>query len=404
MKIVADNKIPFLRGVFEPFAQVLYLPGGETTPEAVRDADALLTRTRTRCDAALLAGSSVRVIASATIGYDHIDTAWCESRGIRWANAPGCNAGSVEQYVAAALCALSRRHGFPLAGRTLGVVGVGHVGSRVVRMAEALGMKVLLCDPPLSSRAESRDPFLPLDEVIARSDIVTLHVPLTRTGEDATWHLLDAARLSAMRPDQYLINTSRGPVVDGAALKAALQARSLGGAVLDVWEGEPEPDRELLDLVDIATPHIAGYSADGKAAGTTVAVRTVASALGLPLTAWRPEALPAPSQPLSFTLDAQGKSLEEALQEAILYTYDILADDAALRACPSVMVGPSVVMAGSDRPSPAVRGDCFETLRGDYPVRREPGAFTLALQGGTKKMADALSAIGFSLDESSSRA
>ena len=385
MKIVADNKIPFLRGVFEPFAQVLYLPGGGTTPEVVRDADALLTRTRTRCDAALLAGSSVRVIASATIGYDHIDTAWCESRGIRWANAPGCNAGSVEQYVAAALCALSRRHGFPLAGRTLGVVGVGHVGSRVVRMAEALGMKVLRCDPPLarlSSRAESRDPFLPLDEVIARSDIVTLHVPLTRTGEDATWHLLDAARLSAMRPDQYLINTSRGPVVDGAALKAALKARTLGGAVLDVWEGEPEPDRELLDLVDIATPHIAGYSADGKAAGTTVAVRTVASALGLSLTAWRPEALPDPAQPLSFTLDAQGKSLEEVLQEAVLYTYDILVDDAALRVDPAR----------------------FETLRGDYPVRREPGAFTLALQGGTKKMADALSAIGFSLDESSSRA
>ena len=377
MKIVADNKIPFLRGVFEPFAQVLYLPGGETTPEVVRDADALLTRTRTRCDAALLAGSSVRVIASATIGYDHIDTAWCEARGIRWSNAPGCNAGSVEQYVAATLCALSRRHGFPLAGRTLGVVGVGHVGSRVVRMAEALGMKVLRCDPPLarlSSRAESRDPFLPLDEVIARSDIVTLHVPLTRTGEDATWHLLDAARLSAMRPDQDLINTSRGPVVDGAALKAALQARSLGGAVLDVWEGEPEPDRELLDLVDIATPHIAGYSADGKAAGTTVAVRTVASALGLPLTAWRPEALPVPAQPLSFTLDAQGKSLEEALQEAVLYTYDILADDAALRVDPAR----------------------FETLRGDYPVRREPGAFRIQLQGGTKKMADALSAIGFS--------
>jgi len=377
MKIVCDSKVPFLRGVFEPFAEVLYLPGGQTSPADVRDADALITRTRTRCDAALLAGSSVRVIASATIGYDHIDTAWCDAHGIRWANAPGCNAGSVEQYVAAALCALSRR-GFPLAGRTLGVVGVGHVGSRVARMAAALGMRVLLCDPP-RARAESSAPaqpgdhFLPLDEVISRSDIVTLHVPLTRTGEDATWHLFDAARLAAMRADQYLVNSSRGPVVDGAALKAALQAGRLGGAVLDVWEDEPDPDRGLLALADIATPHIAGYSADGKAAGTAAAVRTVAQALGLPLELWRPAALPAPAQPLSFTLDGAGKNLSEVLSDAILYTYDILADDAALRADPAR----------------------FEALRGDYPVRREPGAFRLQLQGGTKEMAERLSALGF---------
>ena len=375
MKIVCDSKIPFLRGVFEPFAQVLYLPGGETTPELVRDADALLTRTRTRCDAALLAGSAVRVIASATIGYDHIDTAWCEANGIRWRNAPGCNAGSVEQYLAAALCTLSRRHGFALAGRTLGVVGVGHVGSRVARMAAALGMKVLLCDPP-RARDEGAEGFVSLDELIARSDIVTLHVPLTRTGEDATWHLLDAARLSAMRPDQFLINTSRGPVVDGAALKAALQAGSLRGAVLDVWEDEPVPDRALLDLVDVATPHIAGYSADGKAAGTAAAVRTVAQVLDLPLKRWAPAAIPAPARPLSFDLDACGKTLAEVLQEAVLYTYALLADDAALRADPAR----------------------FEALRGDYPVRREPGAFRVRLQGGTEEMAERLSALGFKLD------
>ena len=376
MKIVCDSKIPFLRGVFEPFAEVLYLPGGQTSPADVRDADALITRTRTRCNAALLAGSSVKVIASATIGYDHIDTAWCEAQGIRWANAPGCNAGSVEQYVAAALCALSRRHGFPLAGRTIGVVGVGHVGSRVARMAAALGMRVLLCDPPRAragSSARTRDLFLSLDEIIAGSDIITLHVPLTRTGEDATWHLLDAARLAAMRPDQYLLNSSRGPVVDGAALKAALQAGRLGGAVLDVWEDEPDPDRGLLALADIATPHIAGYSADGKAAGTAAAVRTVAEALGLPLTQWRPAALPDPARPLSFTLDARGKTCADVLSEAIFYSYDILADDAALRADPAR----------------------FEALRGDYPVRREPGAFSLQLQGGTQEMAERLSALGF---------
>lgn len=372
MKIVCDSKIPFLRGVFEPFAEVLYLPGGQTSAADVRDADALLTRTRTRCDAALLAGSSVKVIASATIGYDHIDTAWCEAQGIRWANAPGCNASSVEQYVAAALCALSRRHGFPLAGRTIGVVGVGHVGSRVARMAAALGMRVLLCDPP-RARREGLEGFMDLDGLIARCDILTLHVPLTRTGEDATWHLLDAARLASMRPDQYLLNSSRGPVVDGAALKAALRAKAVGGAVLDVWEDEPEPDCGLLALADIATPHIAGYSADGKAAGTAAAVRTVAEALGLPLTQWRPAALPDPARPLSFTLDARGKTCAEVLSEAIFYSYDILADDAALRADPAR----------------------FEALRGDYPVRREPGAFSLQLQGGTQEMAERLSALGF---------
>ena len=389
MKIVCDNKIPFLRGVLEPYAEVLYLPGPETTPEAVRDADALITRTRTNCGAALLAGSSVKVIASATIGYDHIDTAWCAEHGIVWRNAPGCNSGSVKQYVAAVLCTLARRHGLRLAGMTLGIVGVGNVGSKVAEAAALLGMRVLLCDPP-RARREGGEAFVSLEEVIAGSDIVTLHVPLSREGEDATWHLFDAKRLASMRPDQFLINSSRGPVVDNAALKAALREKRLRGAVLDVWEGEPEPDRELLGLLDVATPHIAGYSADGKANGTAASVRTVAEVLGLPLTDWRPAAIPAPVQPLCFTLNAAGKSRQEILSEALLHTYDPLADDRALRACPAVMAGP-------DRPSPVIRGDCFEQLRGDYPVRREPAAFTLRLQSGTKEMADALSAFGFTI-------
>ena len=372
MKIVCDNKIPFIRGVFEPWAEVVYLPGAETTPAVVRDADAVVTRTRTRCDAALLAGSSVRVVASATIGYDHIDTAWCEAHGILWRNAPGCNSSSVKQYIAAVLCTLARRHGLRLDALTLGVVGVGNVGSKVAEAAALLGMRVLLCDPP-RARAEGAEGFVDLDTLVAQSDIVTLHVPLLREGEDATWHLFDEARLAAMRPDQFLINSSRGPVVDGAALRAALQAKALRGAVLDVWEGEPEPDRALMALLDIATPHIAGYSADGKANGTRMSVRTVAAVLGLPLADWRPTDIPAPAQPLEFSLDASGKSRQEVLSEAILHTYDILADDRALRAHP----------------------ERFEQLRGDYPVRREPTAFTLRLQGGDPALADALAALGF---------
>jgi erythronate-4-phosphate dehydrogenase len=372
MKIVCDNKIPFIRGVFEPWAEVVYLPGAETTPAVVRDADAVVTRTRTRCDAALLAGSSVRVVASATIGYDHIDTAWCEAHGILWRNAPGCNSSSVKQYIAAVLCTLARRHGLRLDALTLGVVGVGNVGSKVAEAAALLGMRVLLCDPP-RARAEGAEGFVDLDTLVAQSDIVTLHVPLSREGEDATWHLFDEARLAAMRPDQFLINSSRGSVVDGAALRAALQAKALRGAVLDVWEGEPEPDRALMALLDIATPHIAGYSADGKANGTRMSVRTVAAVLGLPLADWRPADIPAPAQPLEFSLDASGKSRQEVLSEAILHTYDILADDRALRAHP----------------------ERFEQLRGDYPVRREPTAFTLRLQGGDPALADALAALGF---------
>ena len=374
MKIVCDNKIPFLRGVLEPWAEVLYLPGKETTPEVVRDADAVITRTRTKCDEALLAGSSVKVIATATIGYDHIDTAWCEDHGIVWRNAPGCNSWSVKQYIATVLCTLARRHGLELAGMTLGVVGVGNVGSKVAEVAALLGMRVLLCDPP-RARREGGAAFVSLDEIIAGSDIVTLHVPLSREGEDATWHLFDAARLSSLRPDQFLINSSRGPVVDNAALKAALREKRLRGAVLDVWEGEPEPDRELLGLLDVATPHIAGYSADGKANGTAASVRTVAEVLGLPLTDWRPASIPAPVQPLCFTLNAAGRSRQEILSEALLHTYDPLADDRALRACP----------------------ECFEQLRGDYPVRREPAAFTLRLQGGTPELAETLSAFGFTI-------
>ena len=372
MKIVCDNKIPFIRGVFEPYAEVVYLPGNETTAEVVRDADAIVTRTRTKCDAALLAGSSVKVIATATIGFDHIDTAWCEANGILWRNAPGCNSWSVKQYIGAVLATLARRRNLRLSGMTLGVVGVGNVGSKVAKTAEALGMKVLLCDPP-RARREGPEGFVSLDELVAASDIVTLHVPLSREGEDATWHLFDADRLATMRPGQILFNSSRGPVVDNAALKAALQAKALRAAVLDVWEGEPEPDRELMSLLDIATPHIAGYSADGKANGTMSSVRTVASVLGLPLTDWRPEGIPAPAQPLEFTLDAAGKDLQEVLSEALLYTYDILADDRALRAHP----------------------ECFEKLRGDYPVRREPTAFTLRLSGGSPEMAVRLSDLGF---------
>ncbi len=372
MKIVCDNKIPFLRGAFEPFAEVVYLPGAQTTPEVVKDADALVTRTRTICNEALLKGSSVKAIATATIGYDHIDTAWCEANGIAWSNAPGCNSWSVKQYISSVLAVLAQRHGLRLDALTLGVVGVGNVGSKVADVGRAFGMRVLLNDPP-RERAEGPDAFVDLDTVLAESDIVTVHVPLTRAGEDATWHLFDAARLARMRPSQILINSSRGPVVDNAALKNILLKGGLKAAVLDVWEGEPDLDPELVGLLDISTPHIAGYSADGKANGTTMSVRYLATRLGLPLVDWTASGIPAPPQPLAFTIDASGKTPQEVLSEAILHTYDVRQDSDALRA----------------------ELGAFERLRGDYMVRREPSAFTLTLSGGGRELAARLELLGF---------
>lgn len=330
MKIVCDDKIPFLRGVFEPYAEVVYLPGAAICAADVRDADAIVTRTRTRCGRALLEGSSVRIIASATIGYDHIDTAWCESHGIAWSNAPGCNSGSVAQWVRSVLETLARNHGFTLAGWTLGIVGVGHVGTKVAALARELGMTALLCDPPRAA-AEGPQGFVSLEDIIDRADIITLHVPL----DASTKYMFDVKRIATLRPGQILINSSRGEVVDGDALKTALKSRRLLTAALDVWENEPEIDPELAALVEIATPHIAGYSVDGKANGTSAAVRFIARQLGIPAL-------------LDFSV---------VLPPAADASYDVTRDSDALKA---VLSGDAAAIARD-----------FERLRETYPVRRE---------------------------------
>lgn len=376
MKIVCDNKIPFIKGVFEPYAQVVYLPGVQTTPEDVRDADAVITRTRTACNASLLEGSSVRIVATATIGFDHIDTAWCESNSIVWKSAPGCNSGSVKQYVSSVLVTLCKRHHLDFEEVTLGVVGVGNVGSKVASAARAMGMKVLLNDPP-RARKEGPEGFVTLDEIIAKSDIITIHVPLNRSGEDATFHLFDEARLATLNGSQILINSSRGPVVDNAALKAALEAKRIRAAALDVWEGEPNLDPQLVGLLDISTPHIAGYSADGKANGTMMSVRAVAEVLGLPLTGWTPKEIPAPPQNREFIIYAPALTDQEVITEAVLHTYDVGSDSEALRL---------------DLPA-------FEKLRGDYAVRREFQAFTVRLMEGSDSQAKALRDLGFTVIE-----
>lgn len=380
MKIIADNKIPFLAGALEPYAEVIYLPGSETTPQIVSDADAIITRTRTICNEGLLKGSRVKMIATATIGFDHIDTAWCNANGIEWTNAPGCNSWSVQQYIASLLVNLAQSYKFDCKDKTLGVIGVGNVGSKVAHIAELLGFKVLLNDPPRAAKEGQRG-FTSLDTILEKSDIITCHVPLQKDGPYATYHMFDKERIAKLRKDQFLINSSRGPVVDNAALKDALKAKSIAGASLDVWENEPNIDTELMDLLFTATPHIAGYSLDGKANGTTMSVQAIARKFNLPCKDWHVTDIPLPAQDVCFTIDVTGKTAAEIIQEAILYTYDIKNDDKRLRASVST----------------------FEKQRSDYPVRREFPAFTVTLDGALtpeliEECVETLEEIGFNVE------
>ena len=371
MKIIVDDKIPYIQGALESWAEVIYLPGSKTTPQVVKDADAIITRTRTICNESLLAGSTVKVIASATIGFDHIDTDYCDRAGIKWTNAPGCNAKSVEQYIASAIMVMAERLGWSLAGMTIGIIGVGNVGSKVARIADIFGMRVLLNDPP-RARAEGEKGFVSLERILAESDIITLHVPLNQGGEDATYHMADDAFFAKMAKRPLFINSCRGEVVDTPALKRAIQSGMLAGAVIDCWENEPDLDRELLDLVDLATPHIAGYSRDGKAKGTEMSVQAVSRFLGLGANNWKASNVEKPSNP-EILIDGMGKNIQQILAEAILATYDIGSDDLRLRASL----------------------ETFEKQRGDYPVRREFPAFIVAGRFNSPKVIDKLRKLGF---------
>jgi erythronate-4-phosphate dehydrogenase len=349
-----------------------YLPGAGISRRDVAQAQAVLTRTRTRCNAQLLEGSSVKLIATATIGHDHIDTAWCEANGIRWTNAPGCNSSSVQQYITAALLAWVNERGLRLHETTLGIIGAGNVGSKVAKAGAALGMHVLLNDPPRAA-SEGWQQFTPLDELLALSDIVTCHTPLTAEGPFPTLHLASAAFFGQIKEGALFINSSRGDVADPEALKHALHTK-LSGCILDVWEGEPRPDPVLLEKAFIATPHIAGYSADGKANGTAACVREAGRFFGIPaLTDWYPDSLPEPPEPARLQIDCTGKTCEQIFHEAVAHTYPIHEDSRRLKQAPGN----------------------FETQRGDYRIRREFEYFTLHLRHADEKTARGLQALGF---------
>ena len=318
MKFVADVDIPFLKGVLEPYAEVVYKKGFDITRDDIIDADALLIRTRTRCDASLLEGTKIRLITTATIGTDHIDLDYCRDHGIEVANASGCNAGGVMQYVFSALYGVAARKGIKIAGSTIGIIGVGNVGRKIEGMAEYLGFNVLKCDPPRAQK-EGPEGFCSLEHLIENSDIVTLHVPL----DENTRGMANEAFFTLMKPGAFFINASRGEVVNEAALIEA--SPKLGAIVIDTWNNEPDVNPELIEVADIATPHIAGYSFQGKLNGTSLAVRAVAEHFGIDgLKEFFPADEFSDHQPLH--LDLKGRNQGE-IAAVFQYNYPIFTDD-----------------------------------------------------------------------------
>jgi erythronate-4-phosphate dehydrogenase len=340
MKIVADKNVPFLEGVFEPYAEVVYKNGSDITRDTLMDADAMIIRTRTKCNAELLEGTKVTMIATATIGTDHIDLVYCREKGIEVHNAEGCNAGGVMQYVFSALYGVAARKSIKLDDMTLGIVGVGHVGSMVEKMARYLGFKVLLCDPPRAA-AEGEEKFCSLDYLLANSQIVTLHVPL----DESTRKMAGENFFAMMPTGSIFINASRGEVVDEEALMMALP--KFGAVVIDTWDGEPDVNEELMDMVDIATPHIAGYSYQGKLNGTAASVQAVARHLGIEdLYDFYPQNGDEDRSPV--LLDLKGKT-QGQVAAVFQYNYPIYTDDFRFRMEPNN----------------------FEKLRSNYQYRRE---------------------------------
>lgn len=348
MKVVVDDKIPYIKEPLKEIAdEVVCLPGNSFTPAIVRDADALIIRTRTHCGRDLLNGSKVKFIATATIGFDHIDVDYCKEAGIVWKNAPGCNASSVVQYVQSVLLIFKQLKGKKLNHLTLGVVGVGNVGTKVVKMAQEWGLRVLQNDPlrewsERNSKVENH--FVPLKLLMEECDIISFHVPLNKDGIYKTFHLGDEHFFSSLKKSPFIINTSRGEVIETKALLSAIDNRQISDAVIDVWENEPEIDRDLLNKVLIGTPHIAGYSADGKANATRMSLCSFCRFFGL---SHSYNILP--PAPFSDIIKASSK------EEALLKIYDPRRDSDWLKQQP----------------------DKFEYLRGNYPLRREPEAYQI---------------------------
>ncbi|MHC8321369.1 4-phosphoerythronate dehydrogenase PdxB [Pseudomonas sp. GB2N2] len=376
MLIVADENIPLLDAFFEGFGEIRRVPGRSIDRATVEQADVLLVRSVTNVNRALLEGSKVRFVGTCTIGTDHLDLDYFQQAGITWSSAPGCNARGVVDYVLGSLLTLAEIEGADLTRRTYGVVGAGEVGGRLVKVLQGLGWNVLVCDPPREA-AEGGD-FVSLEQIVEQCDVISLHTPLTKHGVGSTWHLFDKHRLNQLNPGAWLINASRGPVVDNAALCEVLLQREDLQAVLDVWEGEPEVDVALADLCVLATPHIAGYSLDGKQRGTAQIYQAYCDFLGQPAQVSLNDLLPAPwlSQ---VTLHADSDPAW-ALAMLCRGVYDPRRDDADFRRS----------LVGSVNEQRAA----FDLLRKQYPARREIDGLLVRVEGDAPEVLKIVAALG----------
>ncbi|PKM26002.1 MAG: 4-phosphoerythronate dehydrogenase PdxB [Gammaproteobacteria bacterium HGW-Gammaproteobacteria-13] len=381
MRIVADENIPLLDEFFAGFGEIRRLPGRSIDAAAVADADLLLVRSVTQVDRALLDGSPVKFVGTCTIGTDHLDLDYFQQAGITWASAPGCNARGVVDYVLASLLVLAEQQGVDLAARTYGVIGAGQVGSRLLKVLRGLGWRVLVCDPPRQA-AEGGD-FVSLQQVLDECDVISLHTPLERLGEHPTYHLFDHARLSALKPGSWLINASRGAVVDNQALRELLPQRTDLQVVLDVWEGEPQADVELAALCRIATPHIAGYSLDGKLRGTAQIYQALCQHLGVAPSVELQQLMPA-AWLSELTVDASADPAW-ALASICRAVYDPRRDDADFRRS---LQGDS-----------ATRRAAFDGLRKHYPMRREIDGLAVCVKGNAPALVSLVQALGAKLKE-----
>ncbi len=382
MRIIADRNIPFVVECFSSIGDVEVIPGREMTASLVREADVLLVRSVTRVGSELLAGSKVRFVATATIGFDHIDTEYLAKNDIGFASAPGSNANSAAEYVIAALLSVAQKKNYDLQDKSIGIIGVGNVGGRVAKKASALGMKVYLNDPPLQ-RQTGDTKYLPIEELFG-CDFITLHTPLTFERINRTFHLADEKFFNLLKKGCVFLNTSRGGVVETDALKTAIKSGKLRAAVLDVWENEPNIDVELLRIVDLSTPHIAGYSLDGKVAGTIMVYEAACKYFGLSAKYHIEDFLPEP-EVKQIEVNARSGSEQEILHRTVQQVYCINRDDFNTR---------EIAMVPEEQ-----QGKFFDDLRKNYPVRREFQNTQVVLQSTCKGLAEKLAGIGFKVED-----
>ncbi|HUT31035.1 MAG TPA: 4-phosphoerythronate dehydrogenase [Sedimentisphaerales bacterium] len=382
VKIIADENIPFVAECFSTIGEVRTLKGREITPTLVSDADVLVVRSITRVDSNLLAGSKVQFVGTATIGFEHVDVDYLAQKNITFASAPGSNANSVAEYIVAALLSVGQKKGIEIEGKSIGIVGVGNVGSRVEKKAKALGMEVYLNDPPL--QRQTGDPkYLPIEDLFD-CDFITLHTPLTFEGIDKTFHLAAEKFFKSLKPGCVFINTARGAVTDTGALKTAVNSGKLGGTILDVWENEPNIDVELLRMVDLSTPHIAGYSLDGKIAGMIMIYNAACKYFGLEPVKTIEDFLPEP-QVRRITVDSTAEDEQEILHETVEQVYCINRDDFNTR---------EIAMVAAEE-----RGKFFDDLRKNYPERREFENTEVVLRTPCRPLANKLRGIGFRVSD-----